>query len=186
MPDEPDSRRSLTETIDGALLWLTLDIVHEAESWESVDGLEPLIEQAGRALAAAPRFSDLASAEACIALADDATVHELNLRYRGKDKPTNVLSFPAASMGHPGEDVEPRALGDLVLAHETLVREAAEQGIPLAHHLQHLVIHGLLHLLGFDHETEPEAEEMEAIEVEILASLGIPNPYLDETNSIAS
>ncbi|AHB48281.1 metalloprotease [Hyphomicrobium nitrativorans NL23] len=186
MPDEPDSRRSLTESTPGAALWLSLDIVHEAESWGSVDGLEPLIEEAGRALAAAPRFSHFTPAEACIALADDAAVHELNLRYRGKDKPTNVLSFPATPMGHPSEDVAPRALGDLVLAHETLVREAAEQGIPLAHHLQHLVIHGLLHLLGYDHETERQAEEMEAMEVEILASLGIPNPYLDETNPIAS
>ncbi|HRN88205.1 rRNA maturation RNase YbeY [Hyphomicrobium sp.] len=186
MPDEPDSRRSPTGRAVGAPLWLTVDIVHEAESWSSIDGLEELIEEAARALTAVPRFSDLSPAEACIALADDASVRELNLRYRGKDKPTNVLSFPAAPMGHPAQDVEPRALGDLVLAHETLVREAGEQSIPLAHHLQHLVVHGLLHLLGFDHETEPEAEEMEAIEVEILACLGIPNPYQDETNPIAS
>lgn len=186
MPDEPDSRRSLTERTAAAPLWLTLDIVQDADGWNSVDALEPLIVEAGRALAALPRFSDLAAAEACIALGDDASVQELNHRYRGKDKPTNVLSFPAPPAGHPAGDAEPRALGDLVLAYETLVREAGEQGIPLAHHLQHLVVHGLLHLLGFDHETDGDAEKMEAIEVEALAGLRIPNPYQDETSPIES
>lgn len=186
MPDEPDSRRSPTGRPDRVPLWLSLDIVQDAEGWDGVEGLDALIEDAGRALAARPRFSDLTSAEACVALSDDASVQDLNLRYRGKDKPTNVLSFPASAAGHPAGGAEPRALGDLVLAYETLVREAGEQGIPLAHHLQHLVVHGLLHLLGFDHETEADAEEMEAIEVEILAGLGIPNPYQDETTPIVS
>lgn len=184
MPDEPDSRRSLAGGRAADSLWLSLDVIQDAGSWPDADRAERLIEDASRALAAAPQFAKLAPAEACVALSDDASVRTLNHRYRDKDEATNVLSFPASPTGHAPGNAEPRALGDLVLAYETLVREASEQGIPFAHHLQHLVIHGLLHLLGFDHETEPEAADMEAIEVEILASLGIPNPYHDEASSI--
>ena len=87
---------------------------------------------------------------------------------------TNVLSFPAACPARA------ETLGDIVLALETVEREAAEQGIPFAHHLQHLVVHGLLHLLGLDHETEAQAREMEAVEVEVLAGLDVADPYKDE------
>lgn len=174
MPDSADSR-SRSEGSREAPLWLSLDIVDEAGDWSRIAGRDALISAAQRALAHHPRFSSYEASEACVALSDDATVRDLNARYRGKDKPTNVLSFSAPD-GIAAQGV-PIALGDIVLAQETVEREAAEQGIPLAHHLQHLVVHGLLHLLGFDHETEPEAEEMEGIEIEILASLGIPNPY---------
>lgn len=185
MPDEPDSRRSSFEGGGNAALWLDLDIVEEVEHWSTLEDVERLVQEAGRALAASPRFSDLAPAEACVALSDDAAVHELNRRYRGKDAPTNVLSFPAPDIAFPENEAGPRPLGDLVLAYETLVREARDQDIPLAHHLQHLVVHGLLHLLGFDHETDREAEEMEAIEVEILAGLGISNPYHETISSVS-
>ena len=113
--------------------------------------------------------------EAAVALSSDARVRVFNRDYRGKDKPTNVLSFPAG-FGHvsPGE---PRHIGDIALAAETLLREAAEQGKQPRDHLQHLLVHGLLHLLGYDHETEAQAAEMEALEVEILAALGIADPY---------
>jgi probable rRNA maturation factor len=108
--------------------------------------------------------------EVAIVLTGDAEVHALNLRFRSKDNPTNVLSFPAAENpeGH---------LGDIALAYGVCVREAAEQGKTLAAHLQHLVAHGVLHLVGFDHETEAEAEAMEAQERVILAGLGVSDPY---------
>jgi probable rRNA maturation factor len=173
MPDSADSR-SLSEGRREASLWLSLDILHEAGDWSRLGARDALIEAAGRALATDPRFAARPPAEACVALSDDATVRGLNARFRGKDKPTNVLSFPA--LERFGE-ASPPSLGDIVLAQETIEREAAEQGVAAAHHLQHLVVHGLLHLLGFDHETEDEAQEMEGIEIEVLATLGIPNPY---------
>jgi len=173
MPDESDSR-SLGEGRPKAPLWLSLDILHEAGDWTRFSDRDERIEAAARALALHPRFAGRKSMEACVALSDDATVQSLNAQFRGKDKPTNVLSFPVPEM--PGQDLSGQ-LGDVVLAEETVAREADEQGIPAVHHLQHLVVHGLLHLLGFDHETEADAEEMEALEIEVLAKLGIANPY---------
>lgn len=173
MPGDPDSR-SRSEGRHVAPLWLSLDILHEAGDWSRVGDRDALIEAAGRALATDPRFSARPPAEACVALSDDATVRSLNARFRGKDKPTNVLSFPALERF---DGAVPQSLGDVVLAQETVEREAAEQGVAASHHLQHLVVHGLLHLLGFDHETDDEAQEMEGIEIEVLSTLGIPNPY---------
>jgi len=105
-----------------------------------------------------------------ILLTDDATVADLNQRFRNKPGPTNVLSFPAPA--NPEHH-----LGDIALAYGVCAREAAEQGKTLAHHLQHLVAHGVLHLVGYDHQTETEAEEMEALERRILAGLDVPDPY---------
>jgi probable rRNA maturation factor len=105
-----------------------------------------------------------------VLLADDAAVRELNARFRDKDQPTNVLSFPAA------ENPE-RHLGDVALAYGVCAREAEAQGKPLARHLQHLVAHGVLHLLGYDHMTEHEAHVMEGLERVVLAGLGAPDPY---------
>jgi probable rRNA maturation factor len=176
MPGDPDSR-SLSEGRHKAALWLSLDILHEAGDWSRLGERDALITTAGQALATDPRFAARPPAEACVALSDDATVRDLNARFRGKDKPTNVLSFPALERFGAAS---PQALGDIVLAQETVEREAAEQGVAAAHHLQHLVVHGLLHLLGFDHETDGEAQEMEGIEIDVLAVLGIPNPYSGE------
>jgi probable rRNA maturation factor len=106
-------------------------------------------------------------------LTGDAEMRVLNGRFRGKDKPTNVLSFPAADFPGPG----PRPLGDIALAYGVCVREANEQGKPLENHLVHLVVHGVLHLVGYDHETEAEAEAMEAEERSVLAGLDIEDPY---------
>ena len=105
-----------------------------------------------------------------VLLTDDAGVQELNARFRDKDRPTNVLSFPAAESAFPH-------LGDVVLAHASCAAEAEAQGKTLSDHLSHLVVHGVLHLLGRDHEDDAEAEEMEAEEREILAALGVADPY---------
>jgi probable rRNA maturation factor len=109
-----------------------------------------------------------------VLLTDDATVRDLNARFRGRDRPTNVLSFPAAEMTIPGQA---KPLGDLVLAFGVCAAEAQAQAKTLADHLSHLTVHGVLHLLGRDHEAEAEAEAMEAEERDILARLGVADPY---------
>lgn len=114
-----------------------------------------------------------------IVLADDAEQRRLNRTWRGQDKPTNVLSFAVAGPGSTAPPGAPLLLGDVVLAFETVAREAAEQRKPLADHLRHLVVHGVLHLLGLDHGDAAEAAAMEAREVEILRGLGVPDPYRD-------
>jgi probable rRNA maturation factor len=116
--------------------------------------------------------------EVGIVLADDARVAELNARYRHKQGPTNVLSFPIAD-GGPVPAGAPRLLGDVVLARETVAREARAQGKSAGHHLAHLVVHGVLHLLGLDHQAEAEAADMEARETAALARLGVPDPFRD-------
>jgi probable rRNA maturation factor len=115
--------------------------------------------------------------EISLVLADDATVRGLNEQYRGQDKPTNVLSFAALDdrMELPADG--PILLGDVVLALETIVAEAEAGGMTLAHHVAHLVVHGILHLLGFDHAEDGEATEMEALESLTLGKLGVPDPY---------
>ena len=111
--------------------------------------------------------------EVSLLFTDDDQVRQLNLQWRQQDKPTNVLSFAAQESGGP----ETPVLGDIVLARQTIQREATEQGKTFNEHLTHLIIHGFLHLLGFDHETDAEAETMEALETKILASLDISDPY---------
>jgi probable rRNA maturation factor len=151
---------------------LTLDVVNEDGDWSAFGEVDTLLADAADALA---RRLQLQNLEAVVALSSDASVQALNRDYRHKDKPTNVLSFPAGP-GHvpPGHA---RHIGDIALAAETIVREAAEQDKSPQDHLQHLVVHGLLHLLGYDHETEHQAVEMEALEVEILGALGVADPY---------
>lgn len=150
---------------------LTIDIAG-AESWPK--GVISVIETAVRAAYASEQ--DPAAAELSVLLADDATVQELNRRWRGKDMPTNVLSFPADTPIVPGL---PHLLGDIVFARETVEREAVAQSKSVEAHLMHLAVHGFLHLLGYDHEDATEAEEMEALEIEVLASLNVENPYLE-------
>jgi probable rRNA maturation factor len=162
-PDpEPDQQR------------LIVDVLHDFDGWSTIAGIEPLIAAATAALQAEV---DLGPHHATVALmlSSDAEVRQLNAKWRGIDKATNVLSFPAPLA--PGDLQQVECLGDIALACETVLVEAADLGIAPAHHLQHLVVHGLLHLLGYDHETDVGATEMEGLEVDILARLGIPSPY---------
>jgi len=156
---------------------LCVTVLEQAGDWSAISLRDAAVAEAGAALARHPLCKGARNAEACVVLADDAVLRSLNRDYRGKDAPTNVLSFPFQRL--PGSDGngEPRHLGDVVLAAETVLSEAAEQGIAPVHHVQHLVVHGLLHLLGFDHDSDASADDMERLEAEILATLGIANPY---------
>jgi probable rRNA maturation factor len=151
---------------------MQIDISIEDRHWQAVDDLESLVHEAVSAAASASGALDLDAAELSIVLGNDDAIRILNRDYRGKDGPTNVLSFPAPAVG-----AGPRMLGDIVLAFETVAAEAAEQDKTVADHVRHLVVHGMLHLLGFDHETDADAERMESLETGILASMGISDPY---------
>ena len=129
------------------------------------------------AAAQAADLPDIADdAEVSMVFTDDARIQVLNRQYRGKDRPTNVLSFPAAPLV-PGRLGPP--LGDIVLARETIALESEAQGLDFADHLTHLIVHGFLHLLGYDHEAHGEAVVMERLETAILGRLGIADPYAD-------
>jgi len=155
---------------------LSLALVAEDGDWHRFGAVAATIERAGIALANAPEIAVPDGSEASIVLGNDALVRRLNARYRGKDAATNVLAFPFQRP--PGGPCAANAyLGDVVLAAETVLREADEQAIEPAHHLQHLVVHGLLHLLGYDHETGATAKQMERLETAILASIGVGDPY---------
>jgi probable rRNA maturation factor len=147
-----------------------IDIQTQSPLW----GSQPLAAQTVRdAIAAAAEFATSAG-DVSVVLTDDASIRKLNREWRGFDKPTNVLSFPAAK---PGLQGPPPLLGDVIVAYETLAREAAEEAKPFLHHLAHLVVHGYLHLLGYDHQTDSEAGAMEALERDILRRLRIADPY---------
>ncbi len=156
-----------------------IDLAVEDGRWEeAIPELESLVIRAVEAGLAIAPAKPSGALEVSVLLADDATVQDLNRTWRDKDKPTNVLSFPAAPQPRPPG--VPAPLGDVVLAYETMVRESAEQGKPLQNHLAHLLVHGTLHLVGQDHELgQAEAEAMEALEIAALATLGIPDPYAD-------
>ncbi|NYZ12987.1 rRNA maturation RNase YbeY [Azospirillum sp. RWY-5-1] len=160
---------------------IAVDVIVTQEAGDWGGNAEWLAERAAiAALAAAYDDDGDAPAELSVVLADDAMVQTLNRDYRGKDKPTNVLSFALTEAAGPEpEPGAPILLGDVILARETVVREAAEQGKPEDDHLTHLVVHGVLHLLGYDHEQDDEAEAMERLETRVLAGLGIPDPYAD-------
>jgi probable rRNA maturation factor len=153
---------------------IAIDLTVEAGAWPSKQKLRSLVTRAiGAALEEVG--ADGGVSELSVVFSDDAHIRTLNAEWRGKDKPTNVLSFPAFPFKQ-GEKLPPM-LGDIVLAAETVVREAELEGKPLDHHITHLVVHGVLHLLGHDHVDEAEAERMEALERAALARLAIPDPY---------
>lgn len=154
---------------------MRIDVAVEAGGWAGEEALRALVARAVETVLAETGQAAPDEAELSLLFTDDAHVRALNRDWRGKDKPTNVLSFPAFPVA-PGDPVPPM-LGDIALAFETVMSEAALEEKPFDHHLTHLVIHGMLHLLGHDHEDEDEAEAMEALERAILARLAIPDPY---------
>jgi probable rRNA maturation factor len=148
---------------------LAIDILIESDRWRGAPGAAKAVRRAVTAAAAvSPETGELA-----IVLTDDSAIRTLNRQWRGKDEPTNVLSFPAAE---PQPDT-PVVLGDIVIAYQTAAREALAEGKPFMHHLAHLAVHGFFHLLGYGHETAKEARVMEALETTVLARLAVPDPY---------
>jgi probable rRNA maturation factor len=146
----------------------------DAARWRrAVPGVQQVAERAARAAVAMAKKRQ--AGEIAVVLSDDATVRKLNRDYRGKDKPTNVLSFPNDGGIDPDGGMAP--LGDVVLALETVAAEAKAQGKRAGDHVSHLVVHGVLHLFGHDHLKDAEARRMEALETKILAGLGIADPY---------
>ena len=155
------------------------EVLVVADCWQAEESAEAVIQ---RAVAAAAEIADadVGEAELAVMLTDDAGIRTLNLNWRGIDRPTNVLSFPALPpTGAAGPDDAPRMLGDIAIAYETTRKEADDEQKPFDHHLSHLAVHGFLHLIGYDHEKDADAEAMEGLETEILAQLGIPDPYAD-------
>jgi probable rRNA maturation factor len=163
-----------------------LDVAVQAERpWPAGDWEQLAAAACGAAVHATPR-AELATSSALVEisvrLTSDEEVHQLNLQYRGKDKPTNVLSFPMVqadlldTVSQNSDDGE-LLLGDIVLAHGVCADEAAEKDVGLEAHATHLIVHGVLHLLGYDHQGLAEAEHMESLECDIMAGLGLHNPY---------
>jgi probable rRNA maturation factor len=160
----------------GARAAPAIEILVESARWSGRRGAQPLLRRAiARASAALPAKAarSTSGAELAIVLTNDSAIRELNRTWRGKDEPTNVLAFPANQHGGPH-----RLLGDVVIAYETLAREARAERKLFDHHLAHLAVHGFLHLCGYDHETARQAATMERLETAILARLEIPDPYI--------
>lgn len=150
---------------------ITIEVVTESTRWND----EPLTARTiSAAIDAAAREISAPTGEVAVMLIDDEAMRGLNRQWRGQDKPTNVLSFPAAPL--PGGQGATH-LGDIAIAYETVAREAMAEEKTFAQHLAHLAVHGYLHLLGYDHEITKDAEAMERTEAAILAKLGIPDPY---------
>ncbi|PLK26534.1 rRNA maturation RNase YbeY [Novosphingobium sp. TH158] len=161
---------------------MNLDIEIDAPWRNDTDWADLAVQAAEAAMAVAPELAN-PRLTASLLFTSDAEVHTLNREWRAKDKPTNVLSFPMLERDDLlalAADGPPEMLGDIALAQETCAREAADKGVPLEHHAAHLIIHGLLHLAGYDHEiSAQDATEMEALETKALAHMAITDPYCD-------
>jgi probable rRNA maturation factor len=177
-PEAISERKRNSGAMAPAALPMT-EVLVVADGWQSEPDAEAVIQRA-IATAAEMADADIGEAELAVMLTDDAGIRTLNNNWRGIDKPTNVLSFPALPpTGGSGPDDAPRMLGDIAIAYQTTRAEADDEQKPFDHHLSHLAIHGFLHLIGYDHEKDDDAEAMESLETEILAQLGIPDPYAD-------
>jgi probable rRNA maturation factor len=169
-----------------------IDIKVDSPLWKAQRGVKAVLL---RAICEAAAMAATSGGELAIVLTDDSAIRALNRNWRGKDQPTNVLSFPANSPSPPlprkrgkvrvgavsrraGARSRVRLLGDIVIAYETMAREALAEHRPFAHHLAHLAVHGFLHLVGHDHAADADADAMEALEVAVLARLDVPNPYV--------
>ena len=151
---------------------LKIDVLVDSDRWNEPAKARSIVR---RAVAQAAATASTTGTELAIVLTDDSAIRQLNRLWRGIDAATNVLSFPSKQTTD-----EPSHLGDIVLAYETIAREATAEGKPFAHHLAHLTVHGFLHLIGYDHETDAEAERMEALETRILTRLGVGDPNARE------
>jgi len=166
------TRSTMSRTTDASPIAIDLSIACAA--WKRALPTAASVARRAAVAALAQSGKKIGAAELSLVLADDAMVQDLNARWRGKDAPTNVLAFAS---DEPPVKGKPVLLGDVVLAYQTVAREAKEQHKRLADHLRHLVIHGVLHLLGYDHIKAVPAKHMEALETRILASLGVADPY---------
>ncbi|MDH2998654.1 rRNA maturation RNase YbeY [Pasteurellaceae bacterium LFhippo2] len=155
---------------------LYIDLQIASEDSSSLPSEEQFLKWVNQALTMEAKSENYPESEMTIRIVDEAESHDLNLTYRGKDKPTNVLSFPF----EVPEGIELPLLGDLIICRQVVENEAKEQEKLLEAHWAHLAIHGTLHLLGYDHLTDEEAEEMESLETEIMQSLGFEDPYISE------
>jgi probable rRNA maturation factor len=151
-----------------------LSTLVECDAWNQHEGFEALASEVIAKAVAATKIKLAKGAEVSLLLCDDARIREINRAWRGLDKPSNVLSFPAAPRAMLAKSP---AVGDIAIAYETVAREALDEGKSFRDHAMHMVLHGFLHLLGYDHETDVEAEEMEGLEISILAGLGVADPY---------
>jgi probable rRNA maturation factor len=150
-----------------------IEVMVQSPRWNKQPRAASIVRNAVRAAAEAVSTPPALA----IVLTDDSAIRRLNRDWRGFDKPTNVLSFPAAKAG---ADIADPSLGDVIIAFQTVAREARDENKPFHHHLAHLAVHGFLHLLGYDHETERDARKMERLEVRILQDLGMPDPYAEK------
>jgi len=157
-----------------------IDVNVAAPAWKRVVDLEDLAKECVRQSLAASGAALAPQCELSVTFCNDAAIRGLNAQWRGKDQPTNVLSFPT-----PGALERKPLLGDVIVAYETVAREAEQQGKLFRAHTAHMVAHGFLHLIGYDHETAAEAERMEALERKIATALGFPDPYADEAGGSA-
>jgi probable rRNA maturation factor len=151
---------------------LTIDVLLDSPLWDKVPAAQDTVRQA---INVAAEQTSAPAGELVVLLTDDIAMQKLNRDWRGIDKPTNVLSFPATP---PVTGVQTAMLGDIAIAYETLDRECRAEDKAFLHHLSHLAVHGFLHLMGYDHQTDSDADAMERIEVAILGRLQIPDPYL--------
>lgn len=150
---------------------LSVDVLVQSPRWKEQRGAEAAVRKAINATADEISSPD---GEVAVVLTDDAAIRKLNKQWRRIDKATNVLSFPASKDG----TMQGKPLGDIVIAYETLARESGDEGKKFTHHLSHLAVHGFLHLMGYDHQNDSDAETMEELERAVLARLRIPDPYL--------